>query len=130
VLQLIPVDTARLVAKLARDLQPGGVLIASMPYACVYNATFAAVRKVLRTTRTAAVDSMILKAGRLLHPEMDDDRLRERVHYMYLPPQRVMGARLQRDMAARGLRIVATRPIPSASLAQLRHSVTVLRRDS
>jgi trans-aconitate methyltransferase len=130
VLHLIPEETSRLVAKLAQDLKPGGLLINAMPYACAYNAAFAVVRKVLRATRTAVVDAMILKTGRLLHPEMDDDRLRERVHYMYLPPQRVMGTRLQSDLAARGLRIVAARPIASTSLAQLRHSVTVLRRDS
>jgi SAM-dependent methyltransferase len=129
VLHLIYAETDRLVAKLARDLTPGGVLIASMPCAGVYNVTLTAIRKALRATRTAAVDAFVLKAGRMLHPELDDDRLRERVHYMYLPPQRMMGRRLRDVMAAHGLRVVATLPVPKASLAQPRHSLTVLYRD-
>lgn len=130
VFHLIPADTGGLVAKLASDVKPGGLLITAMPYACAYNTVFAAVRKTLRAVRTSAVDSLILAAGRVLHPEMDQDRLRERVHYMYMPPQRVMGPPLARAFAASGLRIVGRRPLASTSLAQLRHSLTVLRRDS
>ena len=129
VLHLIPCDTAALVDKLARDLRPGGVLVNAMPYACAYNTAFASVRKALRAARTPATDAAILRIGHWLHGEMSDDLLRERVHYMYLPPQRVMNGALAAAMAARGLRSVATRPMASTSLAQLKHSVTILRKD-
>ena len=129
VLHLIPCDTEALVAKLARDLKPGGVMVNAMPYACAYNSGFTIVRKALRATRTSLTDAAILRFGRMLHGEMKDDMLRERVHYMYLPPQRVMDARLAASLAAHGLRVAGTRPMPSTSLAQLKHSVTILRKD-
>jgi trans-aconitate methyltransferase len=128
VLHLIPCDTAALVDKLARDLKAGGVIVNAMPYACAYNTAFAVVRKMLRATRSAVTDAAILRVGRLLHGEMSDDLLRERVHYMYLPPERVMDAPLAAALAARGLQVVDTRPMASTSLAQLRHNVTILRK--
>src|SRR5262249_35411450 len=90
VLQLIPCDTGALVEKLARDLKSGGVLVNAMPYACAYNSAFAAARKALRAIRTPMTDAVILSVGRMLHREMNDALLRERVHYMYLPPLRMM----------------------------------------
>jgi trans-aconitate methyltransferase len=129
VLHLIPGDTPSLVAKLAHDLKPGGIIVNSMPYACVYNSLFAVARRTLRAVRSTASDAVILSIGRLLHPEMSDALLRERVHYMYLPPQRVMDRRLEEICAGHGLSPVATYPMKSTSLAQLRHSVTVWRKN-
>jgi trans-aconitate methyltransferase len=130
VLHLIPCDTDALVAKLAHDLKPHGILVNVMPYTCAYNEAFAILRKILRATRTRLTDAAILRVGRLLHGEMRDELLRERIHYMYLPPQRMMSHTLAGQMERRGLRLVDRRPLRSSSLAQLKHQLTILRKDA
>jgi trans-aconitate methyltransferase len=129
VLNLIPGDTDSLAAKLAHDLKPGGIIVVSMPYACAYNTLVAAARHVLRAARSSLIDAAILAVGRALHPEMAEAMLRERVHYMYLPPTRVMGRRFEVAFSAHGLLPIARYPVRSPSLAELRHSVTVLRKN-
>lgn len=129
VLHLIPCDTSALIDKLARDVKPGGAIVCVMPHTCAYNSAFAVVRKLLRLTRTSWTDAAILAVGRILHGEMNADLLRERVHYMYLPPERVMGTRLEAQLESRGLRVAGRRPMINTSLAQLRHSATILRKD-
>jgi cyclopropane fatty-acyl-phospholipid synthase-like methyltransferase len=131
VLHLIPGDTAALVRKLAADLRPGGVLICSMPFDCRYNRAFAVVRRVLRALRSPWLDRFILRAGRLLHGhEMDDGGLRERVDYMYVPPERMMSDRLAACFASAGLGRLAEYDMRSTSLSQLRHRVTIFVRDA
>ena len=130
VLHLIPGSTRTLVAKLSRDLTPGGVLIVAMPYDCVYNRLFAVVRRGLRLVRGPATDALILALARALHgKEMDDARLAERVDYMYIPPARLETKSLTSDLApAFGLRAIATHPMPSTSPSQLKHRVTVFEK--
>jgi len=126
VLHLIPASTDALVAKLAGDLAAGGTLVCDMPYDGVYNRAFAIVRRLLRAVRSPVVDRAILGAGRLLHArEMNDEGLRERVGYMYMPPERMMGAALAHAFQTAGLRQTATHAMLSTSLSQLRHNVTV-----
>ncbi len=129
VLHLIPGDTAALVGKLSSDLRPGGVLVCSMPYDCAYNRAFAALRRVLRVLRSSWSDELILRLGRLVHGrEMTDEGLRERVPYMYVPPVRMMNARLAAIAAFAGLRQAAQYSMASTSVSQLKHRVTVFER--
>jgi trans-aconitate methyltransferase len=128
VLHLVPVGTARLVRKLAADATRGGQLVVCMPYRCTYNSVFAGVRGVLRAIRNPLFDRGIMAAGRVLHPDASAEMLLERVHYMYRPPERVMGPQLRREFVSAGLQQEAEYPMPSSSLAQLRHSVTVWRK--
>jgi len=130
VLHLIGGDTSALFSKLARDLAQGGRLIVDMPYDCVYNRVFAVIRRVLRACRSQALDALILAVGRRLHGhEMDDEGIRERIHYMYLPPTRVADRALRDRVApAAGLRVVARHAMSSTSLSQLRHEVIVFER--
>jgi SAM-dependent methyltransferase len=130
VLHLIPGDTATLVRKLASDLVPGGLLFCGMPFDCAYNRAFAGVRRVLRSVRSSWLDLLILKVGRFLHgADMDDERLRERVDYMYMAPERMMSKPLTACFASVGLRRVATYPMESTSPSQLKHQVTVFVRE-
>jgi len=63
--------------------------------------------------------------------EMTTDDLRERVPYMYIPPARTMTAELRDRLAPSvGLRPVGTRPMRSTSLSQLKHNVTIFRKDT
>jgi trans-aconitate methyltransferase len=132
VLHLIPGSTSVLFAKLARDLVPGGVLVCAMPYDCVYNRVFAVLRRALRRIRGPATDAAILALARALHGrEMDDERLRERVHYMYIPPARLETRSLTEDVGpAAGLRAIAQYPMPNTSPSQLKHRVTVFEKSA
>jgi SAM-dependent methyltransferase len=130
VLHLIGGDTLALFQKLAHDLVPGGRLIVCMPYDCAYNYGFAMLRRLLRLVRSRALDAMILALGRRLHGrEMDDEGLRERIPYMYLPPTRLAGRALRESIApSAGLRMIARHPMKSTSLSQLKHEVIVFER--
>jgi len=130
VLHLIPGDTRTLVAKLAADVKADGVLVVCMPYDCAYNYAFAMLRRVLKLVRSRALDALILGIGRFLHgSEMDEEGLRERIPYMYIPPQRLAGRSFREVVApAVGLRLVARHPMTSASLSQLKHEVLVFKK--
>jgi SAM-dependent methyltransferase len=130
VLHLIGGDTLALFRKLAHDLVPGGRLIVCMPYDCAYNYGFAMLRRLLRLVRSRALDAMILSIGRRLHGrEMDDEGLRERIPYMYLPPTRLAGRALRESIApSAGLRVIARHSMRSTSLSQLKHEVIVFER--
>jgi len=130
VLHLIGGDTLTLFRKLAHDLVPGGRLIVDMPYDCAYNYAFAMLRRVLRLARSRALDAMILAVGRHLHGrEMNNEGLRERIPYMYLPPTRLAGRALRESIAPSvGLRVIARHTATSTSLSQLRHEVIVFER--
>ena len=130
VLHLLPGSNEALVAKLSRDLRPGGVLVCAMAYDCAYNRIFAVVRRLLRAVRSRATDALILAAGRALHGrEMDEAGLRERLLYMYMPPARLETASFTAEVApAAGLRAIAQYPLPSVSCAQLRHRVTIFEK--
>ena len=131
VLHLIPGDTPTLITKLAHDLRPGGLMICSMPYDCLYNRVMTVLRRVLRTVRSPWLDALILRAARALHGrEMDDAGLQERVIYMYLVPERVMDDTLMACFSGAGLRRAAEYPMASTSPSQLRHRVTVFVRDA
>ena len=130
VLHLVDADTQTIVSKLARDVRPGGVFVCDMPYACAYNTASALVRRLLRSIRAPWVDWLILRVARILHGrDMDDDRLRERVGYMYVPPSRLMDDDLVAAFAASGLRRKTAYTVKHTSLSQLRHRVTVFVRD-
>jgi SAM-dependent methyltransferase len=130
VLHLIGGDTLALFRKLAHDVAPGGRLIVDMPYDCVYNRMFTALRRVLRAFRSRGLDALILAIGRRLHGhEMDDEDLRERIHYMYLPPTRVADRTLRDRVAPSfGLRVIARHALKNTSPSQLKHEVIVFER--
>ena len=129
VLHLVPAETDQIVRKLEGDLRPGGTLVCNMPFDCAYNRSFAIVRRVLRAIRSDWLDRRILQVGRLLHGhEMDDDGLRERVAYMYIPPVRMMNKRLGDRFASVGLHRTREYSMPSTSLSQLKQRVTIFER--
>jgi len=129
VLHLVPGDSDTLACKLAHDLKGGGIFVCDMPFACAYNTAFALVRRLLRGIRSPWTDRAILQVGRLLHGrEMSDDGLRERIGYMYIPPERVMGEQLARTFESAGLHPTAEYAMKSVSLSQLRHRVTIFER--
>jgi SAM-dependent methyltransferase len=130
VLHLIPGDTRALFRKLAADVRPGGVLVIDMPYDCGYNYAFAIARRCLRLLRSRWLDAIILRIARMVHgKDMNDENLRQRVPYMYLPPQRLAGRSLRETIAPSvGLRLVTRYPMASTTLSQLKHEVLVFEK--
>ena len=130
VLHLVSIDDDRLAAKLASDLVADGTLIISMASDCLYNRAFAVARRALRAMRSRAMDAVILGAARMLHRDMNDQMLRERVPYMYTPPARLMGAQFLEVLSRHGLHLLATHPMESTSPSQLTHAAYVFRKTS
>jgi SAM-dependent methyltransferase len=128
-LHLIQSDTAQLFAKLARDLVPGGLLIAVLPSASAFNSLLFGARRTLRAIRSPLTDGAIMLLGRLLHPSMEPALLRERIHYMYRLPERIMTRALKQSLAVvHGLAAIGEYAYPHSSIAQPQHIVTVFRK--
>jgi len=129
VLQNIAVPDERLYAKLARDLRAGGLLIASMPYACFFNRLLWWARRGLRIVRGPLAERIALGIAARLHPQWDRALLAERIPYLYMLPERIDDASLVRALAGLGLERIAVELLPHASLAQPKHRLSVFRRE-
>jgi trans-aconitate methyltransferase len=130
VLHTIPGPTDTLFDKIARDLTPGGLLVYTMPTGGAGNAALTLVRRALRRVRGRTTDRVLLAVARAAHGRAyDDTLLRERIPYMYLVPSRHDGPALHARLRDRWrFEILATEPVPRASLAQLAHRLVVARR--
>jgi SAM-dependent methyltransferase len=129
-LHLIQAPNEQLFAKLVGELKPGGHLVCSMPYRCLFNSFLFLVRRCLRLIRCRAVDHAIFSIAVLLHGKsLPLSRLRERVPYMYLIPPRVGSKSLERQLAADfHLECRGRYPYPHSSLGQPRHDLWIFHR--
>jgi SAM-dependent methyltransferase len=115
-----------LAGKLARDLRPGGALVAEMAYAGPYNTALIGVRRVLRRVRGERVDRLALSVARRLHSgDLDPEQLRERLVYNYVIPERLASRRWDRTLAGAGLRLDERVAMRQTSVAQPRHHLSV-----
>jgi trans-aconitate methyltransferase len=117
--------------KLARDLGPGGVIVACMAYDCAHNRITAVFRRMMRRLRSGALDRLLAAIGGLRYGHRLDTRLiQERTEYMYIPPEQLMTQAVIREIApATGLRCIAHYDMPAASITQLRQRVIVFVKD-
>jgi SAM-dependent methyltransferase len=128
-LHLIDADPAELHAKLAHDLKNGGVLMASVPYACLFNTLLMAVRRLARMLRGEVTDHLIERAGLCLAGgRMPVEMIRERVVYMYIIPGFLASAAFDRRLQRLGLELERVFPYPHVSIAQLKHRIGLYRR--
>jgi trans-aconitate 2-methyltransferase len=127
VIHLIPADDRKLAAKLARDLVPGGLLIATLPDDCRRNAALLLQRRFWRST-PSAFDRLALSLARRVHPDEPAAVLEDRIGYLRVLPERVHGPHLTSVMRSAGLDEVEAGPWPGASLFKLRHRLVVWRR--
>jgi SAM-dependent methyltransferase len=129
VLQNMPVPTAGLAAKIGGDLGPDGLLVASIPYDCLYNRLLWSLRRILRLARGPVLDRVAVTAGRMLHPSWSAESIRERVPYLYLLPTHIDGKDMRDAFRVfGGLAVEQVIPIPHASLAQPKHRLVVFRK--
>ncbi len=132
VLQWLPGPTDRLFGKLADELNPGGLLLFSMPYSCLYNTLLTSVRRTLRLLRSKPLDRLLLTMAGGVHGQAHSPEfLRERLNYLYILPQRTADASLEKNLLARHrLAVRAVAPYVHASLGQYKHRLWCFRRET
>ncbi len=130
VLYLVPGPTDALDARLAALTRPGGLLLLCEPVACVRNSVLIALRRILRRLRSRALERLALAIAKRLHPDADIAFLEDRIPYLYVVPERMNGPARERELAAFGFRRLGELLVPDASIAKLRHSLAVFRREA
>jgi trans-aconitate methyltransferase len=126
VLHLIDAPITHLAAKLAADLAPGGLLVATVPDAVPRNHALMLLRRAYRAT-PPAMDRLALALATRLYPALSRQALLDRLPYLRILP-RLFGRPEHAAFAAAGLWLEAIRPWPSLSLAKPRHRLMVWRR--
>jgi SAM-dependent methyltransferase len=127
VLHLLDMSNATLAARLAAQLVPGGLLIATMPDSSLGNFLLINLRRTWRLA-PAALDRMLLALARRVYPRFSLEMLEERLPYMRVLPVRLYDAAFAAVLASAGLERVAELPWPGPSIAKLRHRVLVWRK--
>jgi len=127
VLHLIAGDHDRLAEKLAADLAPGGLLIATMPHNNLTNQALIAQRRLWRATPSAA-DSLAVRVARKLYPAEPAHIIAERVGYLRVIPQRLHGPQWIGQMQKVGLNLVEDSSWPRASILKPIHRLLVFKR--
>lgn len=116
-------------ARIACQLAPGGLLIATIPNGCLFNHLLWSVRRGARAIRCDVIDSVILAvASRVYRGRYDEAFLRQRLPYMYSLPQCHDGRGVRRLAQSCGLELVDAEPAPHVSIAQPYHNVVVFVR--
>ncbi len=126
VLQLIEAPAPQLAARLAADLVPGGVLVATVPDAVARNHALLLLRRAYRAT-PPATDRLALALAARLYPALPRQALADRLPYLRMLP-RLFGRAELDAFAAAGLVLQGNQPWPSPSLAKPRHRLMVWRR--
>lgn len=126
VLHLFEAPVEQIARKLAADLQPGGVLVATVPDDAPRNHLLLLMRRLYRMLPQGA-DTLAVRLASLLHPSLSREVLADRIVYMRMLP-RLFGPAEQAAFAAAGLQLTSDPSWPSPSLAKLRHRLMVWRR--
>lgn len=126
VLHLIEVPVARLAAKIAADLTPGGIVLATLPDTRMLNRVHRLLRRLWRRT-PAAADRLALALAVRLYPDLPYQTLLDRLPYLRLP-LRLFGDAEQRAFADAGLTLEWQEHWPTPSLAKAHHQLMVWRR--
>jgi SAM-dependent methyltransferase len=128
VLHLIDCTDNDLAEKLAADLLPGGVLVATMPYDCAWNRALMWMRHLLRAIRCGALDMAVLWFAKRIYPHWPESVLLERVEYLYIVPVRMDGSRFRAAMERCKLHVIEAKPLHSLSPAKPKHRLLVFER--
>lgn len=129
VLHLLGSPARPLLARIAGDLAPGGMLVCTLPDGRLFNRTLWAMRRVFRLFRCAALDALFLFLAKRLHGgEYSDAQLRDRIPYMYILPAFCLDEDFRAQILAAGLSIESARTLPHASLGQPVHQLLICRK--
>jgi trans-aconitate 2-methyltransferase len=127
VLHLLKIDDRSLALRLAENLEPGGVLLVTIPLNSVDNSVRILGRRAWGAM-PAIFDRWALGLARLIYPRFAPEALAERIPYLRILPYRLHGEALDRVFAGAGLYKIIDEAWPSPSLAKLRHRLVGWRR--
>lgn len=126
--QYIQGDDTVLAQKLAADVRPDGVIVAELPYDCVWNRGLIVLRRTLLRLRFPQADTLLLRVAALIYRGWSQAALAVRLEYFYRPTHRLSGRKLDALMALFGLAAVERHQTTGASIATLRHELVIFRR--
>lgn len=130
-LHLIPRSDAELFGRIAADLAPGGRLVMSLPYACLYNQLLWSVRRLLRLVRGRLSDALILGLAKLVFGKRySEAMLRERLIYMYILPERFDCPTFRKMLETEHHLVVVTEIAEPFVAGKANHRILVLARVS
>jgi trans-aconitate 2-methyltransferase len=127
VLHLLVGNDEQLASKLAFDLAPGGLLIATMPHDCLANRALIAQRRLWRAMPPIA-DTIAAAIGRLIHAKEPPHIIGERVRYLRIVPERLHNSEFAAQMKSAGLDLLKDSPWPRESILKLKHRLLVFKR--
>jgi hypothetical protein len=117
----------KLASRLASDLRPGGMLVATLPIESVGNSVRIHLRRIWRAL-PASADQLAFALGRRIYPHFTPEALADRLPYLRAVPVRLVGPYLLEIFAAEGLELVSDLPWYSSSVAKLEHHLFTWRR--
>jgi len=129
VFQYIQNSDAVLAQKLASDIRPSGVIVAELPYDCVWNRCLIVLRRNLLRLRSPQTDAALLRIAALLYRDWSRAALASRLEYFFLPTHRLSGPKLDIRMARAGLAAAERHQTRSSSIAVLRHELVIFKRN-
>ena len=128
-LHLIAGSTDALLDKIATDLAPGGLLIASLPNCGLPNRMLWMLRRLLAALRSRWLDELALAISvRWYRGRHDKEFLRQRIPYLYILPFRCEGQELRDAARHRGLEWCGIEAAPHDSVMQPVHVLASYRR--
>jgi len=127
VLHLIPGHADALARRLAHDLKPGGILLATIPIASAGNRLRLLLRRLWSLTPSSA-DEIAVRIARRLHPSFQEQMLRDRIPYLRMAGLRLFGPAEFASFVRHGLDIVETVPWKTPTIFKLAHHLIVWRR--
>jgi SAM-dependent methyltransferase len=129
VLHLINGDTVKLVEKLANAVRPGGLLVFTMPRACVRNDLLFLLRRIWSLIPKGLADWTALRLASWIYPKLSVDMIADRLSYLRFIPQRLDGPTFRELLRGHGLSLVRQKILRVTTIMQPSHSFLVWRRD-
>jgi 2-polyprenyl-3-methyl-5-hydroxy-6-metoxy-1,4-benzoquinol methylase len=127
VLHFIEGPDAILASRLANDLRPGGILLATLPIESIGNWLRIRLRRIWRTL-PSATDRLAFVLARRIYPNFSPAALADRLPYLRRVPARLSGSRLRETFATQGLQLLSEHPWASPSAFKLEHHLFIWRR--
>jgi trans-aconitate 2-methyltransferase len=127
VLHLIVGSDEKLAVRLAADLVPCGILVATVPINNSANSLRYMLRHLWRLMPQAA-DQLVLAVASKLYPHVPVKVIADRVPYLRLLPERLYGKTLRALFARHGLEVISERPSENPSIAKPDHCLVVWLR--
>nr|CRH05056.1 protein of unknown function [Candidatus Magnetococcus massalia] len=130
VLHLIVAKDAELIGKIAHDLKPGGLLIATCPDSSAGNQLLFLARRLFRAIPQRWLESVALAIAQRFYPQWPAEQLRQRIPYLTLIPERLFDTQMEKLFEENNLHaITKAERLASPSIAKPRHRLLIYRKE-